>query len=173
MPLTELDWTYLHNASDIHYKSSLALDSWWQGSQGETKRDVEKISGAGDENTRMELEPSDEVGSGQKTLVFFGCGLMCDTTQRGLSTALTHAYAHTHTCMHACTHARTHTHTHTHTTRAHVRAHTQINDTLETLHTAILNVCTGKQCLSWYFTPLMTTPNDFVYCASKHKFSRM
>ena len=38
---------------------------------GETKGAVEKISGAGDENTRMELGPS-EVGSGQKTLALFG-----------------------------------------------------------------------------------------------------
>ena len=36
---------------------------------------MEKISGAADENTRMELEPSHEVGSRQKTLAFFGCGL--------------------------------------------------------------------------------------------------
>jgi len=29
--------------------------------------------------------PSLEVGSGRKTLAFFGCGLMCDPTRRGLS----------------------------------------------------------------------------------------
>ena len=34
--------------------------------RGETKGEVEKISGAGDENNRMELGPSHEVGSGQK-----------------------------------------------------------------------------------------------------------
>ena len=29
--------------------------------------------------------PSDKVGSGQETLAFFGCGLMCDHSRRGLS----------------------------------------------------------------------------------------
>ena len=36
------------------------------------------MNGAGDESTRMELGPSDEVGSKQKSVAFFGCGLMCD-----------------------------------------------------------------------------------------------
>ena len=61
------------------------MDSWWQGSTGETEGDVEKVSGAGDEDTRMELGASHEVGSGQKTLASFSCSLMCDLTQRGLS----------------------------------------------------------------------------------------
>ena len=50
-----------------------------------TKRDVEKISGAGDESIGMELGPSDKVGSRQETWAFFGCGLRCDPTRRGLS----------------------------------------------------------------------------------------
>ena len=47
--------------------------------RGETKGDMEKISGAGDENIWMELGPSDKIGSRKKTL-FFGCGLICDPT---------------------------------------------------------------------------------------------
>ena len=49
------------------------LYSWWQESS--EKGDVEKISGAGDENNQMELGPSDGVGSGQEALVFFGCNV--------------------------------------------------------------------------------------------------
>ena len=49
----------------------VALDTWWQESAGETRGDVETISGAGDENTRMELGPNHEVDSGKKTLTFF------------------------------------------------------------------------------------------------------
>ena len=53
--------------------------------RGVTKGDVEKISGVADENSRMELGPSHEVDSEQITLAFFGCGLVCDPTRRGLS----------------------------------------------------------------------------------------
>ena len=60
----------------IRYKIILlrlnTLDLWWQERTGKTKGAVEEINGAGDENIRMELGPSDEVGSGQKTVVFFG-----------------------------------------------------------------------------------------------------
>ena len=79
-----MDRISLQNAIDTHCNSSHALNCWWHESPGETKGDVEKISGAGDTSTRMELGPSDQVGSGQKTLVFFGCGLMCDPTRKGL-----------------------------------------------------------------------------------------
>ena len=51
----EMDRPRLHNAIDIHSESSHVLDSWWQESTGQTKGDMEKISGAGDETTRMEL----------------------------------------------------------------------------------------------------------------------
>ena len=56
------------NVNIIQNKRVLGLDSWWQESTGETRGDMEKINGAGDENTGMELGPSHEVGSGQKTL---------------------------------------------------------------------------------------------------------
>jgi len=49
---------------DFHSKSDHALDSWWWKS--------------------VEFGPSDEVRSGEKTLAFFGCGLTCDLTRRGL-----------------------------------------------------------------------------------------
>ena len=39
---------------------------------GVTEGDVEEISGTGDENAKKELRSSDEVGSGQNTLAFFG-----------------------------------------------------------------------------------------------------
>ena len=56
-----------------------------EDSTGKKKGAVEKISGAGDETTLMELGPSDAVGSEQNTLAVFGCGLMCDPIRRGLS----------------------------------------------------------------------------------------
>ena len=34
------------NVIDIHIQGSHALDSWWQESTGQTKGDLEKISGA-------------------------------------------------------------------------------------------------------------------------------
>ena len=50
------------------------------GTQVRTKEDVEKISGAGDEDPRMELGPSDKV----ETLAIFGCGPTSGPTRRGL-----------------------------------------------------------------------------------------
>ena len=46
--------------------------------RGETQGDVEEISRAGDEGSRVELGPGDEACNGQATLAFFGVGLMCD-----------------------------------------------------------------------------------------------
>ena len=65
--------------------SGHALDPWWQESEGETQGDVEEISRAGDEGSRVELGPGDEACNGQATLAFFGVGLMCDPARRGLS----------------------------------------------------------------------------------------
>ena len=76
----KMDRPRLYNVIDIHSEISRALDSWRQESTGETwRRSVER------EMKTLELEPSHEVGSAQKTLALFGCGLMCDPTQRGLS----------------------------------------------------------------------------------------
>ena len=56
-----MDWTRLQNAADIHCKSSHALDPWRQESEGETQGDVEEISRAGDEGSRVELGPGDKA----------------------------------------------------------------------------------------------------------------
>ena len=53
--------------------------------KGGTKGDVEEISRAGDEGSRVELGPGDEACNGQATLAFCGVGLMCDPARRGLS----------------------------------------------------------------------------------------
>ena len=81
----EMDRTRLQNAADIHSKSGHALDPWWQESEEETQGDVEEISRAGDEGSRVELGPSDEACNGQATLAFIGVVHMCDHTRRGLS----------------------------------------------------------------------------------------
>ena len=69
----EMDWTRLQNAADIHSKNG-------QESEEETQGDVEVISRTGDEGSRVELGPCDEVCNGQATLAFFGVGLMCNPT---------------------------------------------------------------------------------------------
>ena len=74
----EMDRTRLQNVADIHSKSDHALDPWWQESERETQGDVEEISRAGDEGSRVELGPGDEACNGQATLAFFGVGLMCE-----------------------------------------------------------------------------------------------
>ena len=66
----EIDRTHLQNAADIHSKSGHALNYWWQESEGETQGDVEEISRAGDEGSRVELGPGDEACNGQATLAF-------------------------------------------------------------------------------------------------------
>ena len=81
----EMDGTRLQNAADIHSKSGHVLDPWWQESDGETQGDVKEISRAEDEGSRVELGPGDKACNGQATLAFFGVGLMCDPTRRGLS----------------------------------------------------------------------------------------
>jgi len=47
----------------------------------------------------MELEPSLEVRSGQKTLAFFRCGLLCDPTRRGLSKYIIKSLIHIRTSI--------------------------------------------------------------------------
>ena len=77
-----MDRTQLQNAAYIHSKCGYALDHLWQESEGETEGDVEEISRAGDEGSRVELGPGDEACNRQATLAFFGVGLMCDPTRR-------------------------------------------------------------------------------------------
>ena len=54
-------WTRLQSAADIHSKSGHGLVLWWLESEGETQGDVEEISRAGDEGSRVELGPGDEA----------------------------------------------------------------------------------------------------------------
>ena len=49
------------------------------------KRDVEKVRGARDEGSRVELGPGRKAGSGQTTMALLGVGLMCEHARRGLS----------------------------------------------------------------------------------------
>ena len=56
--------------------------------RGGTQGDMKEISRVGDEGSRVELGPCDEACNGQATLAFFGVGLMCDPTRRGLSKLL-------------------------------------------------------------------------------------
>ena len=51
----EVDWGCQENATDIHSKSSHAVDSSRVQKEGMTKRDVEKIRGARNEVSRVEL----------------------------------------------------------------------------------------------------------------------
>ena len=46
--------------------------------EGTTKRDVEKVRGARDKGSRVELGPGRKAGSGQNTMAFLGVGLMCE-----------------------------------------------------------------------------------------------
>ena len=46
---------------------------------------MEEISRAGDEGSWVELGPGDKACNGQATLAFFGVGLTCDLTRRGIS----------------------------------------------------------------------------------------
>ena len=48
----EVDWAYQHNATDIHSKSSHALDPRRKLEEGAPKRDLEKVRGARDEGSR-------------------------------------------------------------------------------------------------------------------------
>ena len=51
-------------------------------------RDVEKVRGARDEGSRVELGPGRKAGSGQTTMAFHGVGLMCEHARRGLKKRL-------------------------------------------------------------------------------------
>ena len=81
----EVDWPRKQNATDIYSKNSHALDRRRKQEEGTTKRDVEKVCGARDEGSRVELVPGRKAGSGQTTMAFLGVGLMCEHARRGLS----------------------------------------------------------------------------------------
>ena len=81
----EVDWPRKQNATDIYSKNSHALDPRRKQEEGKTKRDVEKVRGARDEGSRVELGPGRKAGSGQNTMAFLGVGLMCEHARRGLS----------------------------------------------------------------------------------------
>ena len=81
----EVDWPRKQNATDIYSKNSHALDPRRKQEEGTTKRDVEKVRGARDEGSRVELGPGRKAGSGQTTMAFLGVGLMCEHARRGLS----------------------------------------------------------------------------------------
>ena len=81
----EVDWACQQNATDILSKSSHALDASRKQEEGTTKRDVEKIRGAINEGSRVELGPDRKAGSRQTTMAFLGVGLMCEHARRGLS----------------------------------------------------------------------------------------
>ena len=53
--------------------------------EGTTKRDAEKVRGARDEGSRVELGPCHKAGSGKNTMAFLGVGLMCEHARIGLS----------------------------------------------------------------------------------------
>ena len=54
----EVDWPRKQNATDIYSKNSHALDPRRKQEEGTTKRDVEKVRGARDEGSRVELGPA-------------------------------------------------------------------------------------------------------------------
>ena len=81
----EVDWPRKQNATDIYSKNSHALDPRRKQEERTTKRDVEKVRGARDEGSRVELGPGRKAGSGQTTMAFLGVGLMCEHARRGLS----------------------------------------------------------------------------------------
>ena len=81
----EVDWPRKQNATDIYSKNSHALDPRRKQEEGTTKRDAEKVRGARDEGSRVELGPGCKAGSGQTTMAFLGVGLMCEHARRGLS----------------------------------------------------------------------------------------
>ena len=81
----EVDWPRKHNATGIYSKNSHALEPRRKQEEGTTKRDVEKVRGARDESSRVELGPGRKAGSGQNTMAFLRVGLMCEHARRGLS----------------------------------------------------------------------------------------
>ena len=81
----EVDWPRKQNATDIYSKNSHALDPRRKQEEGTTKRDVEKVRGARDEGSRVELGPGRKAGSGQNTMAFLDVGLMCEHARSGLS----------------------------------------------------------------------------------------
>ena len=78
-------WRWIGHVNRIHSKSSHALDPRRKQEEGTTKRDVEKVRGARDEGSRVELGPGRKAGSGQNKMAFLGVGLMCEHARRGLS----------------------------------------------------------------------------------------
>ena len=63
------------NATDIHAKSSHALDPRPKQEEGTTNRDVEKVRGARDEGSRVKLGPGRNAGSGQITMAFLSVSM--------------------------------------------------------------------------------------------------
>ena len=81
----EVDWPRKQNATDIYSKNSHALDPRRKQEEGTTKREAEKVCGARNEGSQVELGPGRKAGSGQNTMAFLGVGLMCEHVRRGLS----------------------------------------------------------------------------------------
>ena len=74
----EVDCPRKQNATGIYSKNNHALDPRRKQEEGTTKRYVEKVRGARDEGSRVELGPGRKAGSGQITMAFLGVGLMCE-----------------------------------------------------------------------------------------------
>ena len=70
---------------DVDSKSRNALDHRRKQEEGTTKIDAEKVRGARDEGSRVELGPGHKAGSGQTTMPLLGVGLMWEHARRGLS----------------------------------------------------------------------------------------
>ena len=82
----EVDWPRKQNSTDIYSKNSHALDPRRKQEDGTTKRDVEKVRGARDEGSRVELGPGRKAGSGHTTMAFLGVGLRGTCLRRPLGT---------------------------------------------------------------------------------------
>ena len=83
LPISEVKKRRWRWRKDIYSKNSHALDPRRKQEERTTKRDVEKVRGARDEGSRVELGPGRKAGSGQTA--FLGVGLMCEHARRGLS----------------------------------------------------------------------------------------
>ena len=62
----EVDWLCQQNATDIYSKSNHALDHRRKQEAGTTKIDMENVSGARDEGSRVELGPGRKAGNGHR-----------------------------------------------------------------------------------------------------------
>ena len=81
----EMDWSCAAHATSSTTTSCPQVDPWWPQEERQTERNMEENSGDRDEGEQLDMGWPATTSTRQKPMAYFGRGLMCFETRRGLS----------------------------------------------------------------------------------------